>query len=501
MKKVAIIGAGLGGLVAGNLLVKKGHKVTLYEAQATAGGYTAGFRRKGFYFEAGTLSLESTATLYKALEDIGVRDQFRLVRKQDRLVSPYFDFTFTSTDAFKKAAYDAFPADKAGLNGYFGEIDPLCKALQPFLNRVSLPLFSGLRRVIELIPYFTKGRALVALVKKFGDTTSVDLAARHFARGTPVYRMFSGFGYPKSGVMSLAGMFTFLAEDYWYAADGMQHLADILADKFKERGGDLRLRVPVNKILTRQGRAVGVATEGGSEEFDSVISACDYKRTFTELLDDPALVPGDQMERIKKAAVSEGVFTVFLGLAMSNDELRSHMKNPGVNYDTYDHDVDYENASDADLFAKVGIALHSPSLINPALAPERKSSLMIMTIAPAGWQDGWHHHDREQYLALKESVKDKLIAKAEAVIPGLRSRAEFAEAATPFTYERYTGNTDGATSAWSWDPRKKFYEKGFASLGVVTPVRNLFIGSCWASQIGGIPGAVAAAYVAARKAK
>ena len=41
----------------------------------------------------------------------------------------------------------------------------------------------------------------------------------------------------------------------------------------------------------------------------------------------------------------------------------------------------------------------------------------------------------------------------------------------------------------------------FASLGVVTPVRNLFIGSCWANQIGGIPGAVAAAYVAARKAK
>ena len=32
-----------------------------------------------------------------------------------------------------------------------------------------------------------------------------------------------------------------------------------------------------------------------------------------------------------------------------------------------------------------------------------------------------------------------------------------------------------------------------------TPVRNLFIGSCWSNQIGGVPGAIAAAYICARK--
>jgi phytoene dehydrogenase-like protein len=78
MKRVVIIGAGLGGLVAGNLIVKKGHKVTLYEAHTAPGGYTSGFRRKGFYFESGTLSLEGTPTLYKVLDDIGVRDEIRI---------------------------------------------------------------------------------------------------------------------------------------------------------------------------------------------------------------------------------------------------------------------------------------------------------------------------------------------------------------------------------------------------------------------------------------
>lgn len=43
MKKVIIIGVGIGGLIAGNLLAKKGHKVTIFESHNMPGGYTAGF--------------------------------------------------------------------------------------------------------------------------------------------------------------------------------------------------------------------------------------------------------------------------------------------------------------------------------------------------------------------------------------------------------------------------------------------------------------------------
>jgi phytoene dehydrogenase-like protein len=69
---------------------------------------------------------------------------------------------------------------------------------------------------------------------------------------------------------------------------------------------------------------------------------------------------------------------------------------------------------------------------------------------------------------------------------------EVEDAATPLTYERFTGNTDGATSAWSWNPKNRFYENMMTSR-VETPVRCLYIGSCWASQIGGVPGAIGAA--------
>ncbi|MGA2362780.1 MAG: NAD(P)/FAD-dependent oxidoreductase [Candidatus Aminicenantales bacterium] len=501
MKRVVIIGAGLGGLVAGNLLVKKGHKVTLYEAHTAPGGYTSGFRRKGFYFESGTLSLEGTPTLYKALDDIGVRDEIRLVRKQDRFLSPYFDFKFESYAGFKKALYDAFPAEAKGLDGYFGEIDPACEAMRPFVGLVIPTVYEGPRRLVASLPYLLKGGPFMRLMKKYENTTSAQLADRWFPRRTALNRFLGGLAYPDSGIVILAGFFTMVAVDYWYVSDGMQHLADVLAEQFRKNGGDLRLGTKVTRIVTRRGRAAGVEAGGAVEEADDVISACDYKRTFTELLDDPSTLPAGRLEKIRNTAVSQGVFTVFLGLEMSGGELLEHMKNPGVSYDTYDEDSDPRDTEDPDLFAKAGFGLHSPSLINAALAPEGKSSLMIMTMAPAGWQNRWGGGDRERYRILKKAAMDALVARAEAVIPGLRSRLEFAEAATPLTYERYTGNTDGATSAWSWNPRERFYEKGVFDLVVDTPIRNLFIGSCWANQTGGIPGAIAAAYKCAQKIK
>ncbi len=499
MKKVAIIGAGLGGLVAGNLLAKKGHEVTLYESHTAPGGYTAGFRRKGFYFEGGTLSLESSATFTKALEDIGVNDQVRLTRKRDRMLSPHFDFELTSFAAFRESLAAAFPAEKKNLADYFAALNPLCDALRPFINRISPVLFTGPRKALALIPFLVKGGHLMRLWKTYQNVTSAEFTGRFIPAGTPLYRFLVRLGYADSSVIAMAGLFTSASDDYWCATDGFQQLADVLAAQFQKNGGDLRLATPVTRIVTRGGRAAGVEAGGALEEADYIISSSDFKRTFTELLDDPSLVPADELGKIRTAAVSEGVFTVFLGLAMSGAELVGHMKLHGVLYGTYDRDYDPRDTKDPDLFAKTSVSLHSPSLINPALAPEGKSSLMLMTMAPAGWQGRWGGGDRERYRELKRLAMDALITKAEAVVPGLRARIEVAEAATPLTYERYTGNTDGATSAWSWDPHKRFYEKGTLSLVVDTPIPNLFIGSCWASQIGGVPSAIGAGYMCARR--
>jgi phytoene dehydrogenase-like protein len=123
---------------------------------------------------------------------------------------------------------------------------------------------------------------------------------------------------------------------------------------------------------------------------------------------------------------------------------------------------------------------------------------MIQAMSPCRWMDNWGGADKQQYRELKEAVKQVLIARASAAIPDLASRIEFSDMATPRTYERYTGNTDGATSAWSWNPKNKFYKK-IMGVQIMTPVRNLLIGSCWSSQIGGVPSAINAACKCSQK--
>jgi len=232
-----------------------------------------------------------------------------------------------------------------------------------------------------------------------------------------------------------------------------------------------------------------------------VVSASDYKKTFLKLLDDPSLVPESQREKIRTAAVSQGIFTVYLGLNISNEALNGCLRAFSVYDNALDQDVDYEKADDPDHFSKVPLGVYSPSLVNPALAPQGKSSLMIQAVCPDRWQENWHRDDRQKYRELKDRVKATLIERAERIVPGLRQSVEFEDAATPLTYERYTQNTDGATSAWSWDPRKKFYEGDMMKMSVETPVKNLLIGSCWVAQIGGLPSALAAAYLCAKKIK
>jgi phytoene dehydrogenase-like protein len=163
-----------------------------------------------------------------------------------------------------------------------------------------------------------------------------------------------------------------------------------------------------------------------------------------------------------------------------------------------DHpDVDIYNADDEAYFEKSFIMLYSPSMLSSDLAPEGKSSLMVHTMVPHKWMNNWGEGDRETYKSLKEKAKNALIDKTANLIPNIREYIEFEDASTPLTYERYTANTDGATSAWSWNPNKKFYDQGMQTK-IKTPVKNLYIGSCWAVQIGGVPGAIGAAQACAK---
>jgi len=84
MQKVAVIGAGIGGLTAGALLAKRGFSVDVYEQSAIAGGCASTFRRKGFIFDVG-------ATQVAGLEAGGIHQQIFRELEVDLPLASYCD--------------------------------------------------------------------------------------------------------------------------------------------------------------------------------------------------------------------------------------------------------------------------------------------------------------------------------------------------------------------------------------------------------------------------
>ncbi len=498
MKNVIIIGSGIGGLIAGNLLAKKGHKVTIFEAHSMPGGYTAGFYRKGYYFESGTLSFEASASVFKAMKDIGVFEKIDFVRQRMRFVSEEFDGAPENYDDYKEMIFSGFPSDQKKLDAVFSDLDEIA-GLMGNMDEPMPNLYSGLKMLTSMLPYILSGPKHMKLARLYGDMTSSEFAARYFEKDSKLFKLFSGFGYPDMTAMfgnGLSAMFT----DYWTVKSGMQSWADILAENFRKLGGDLKLNSYVDKIITKNGAAVGVSCNNTVYDADYVISAGDYKKTLLKLLDDKSLIPHALRDNIDRAAVSEAFFTVYLGLNISNEELGKYMKVPHVFPLDYKPGCDIYNSEDGEFFSKTSVSLYSPSMVNPKHAPAGKSSLMLQTIVPYHWMNNWGSGDKELYKQLKGKAMDAMIDSTSSLIPGLKEYIEYKDAATPLTYERFTHNTDGASSAWSWNPKKKFYNNPM-SVNIETPVKNLYIGSCWAMQIGGVPGALAAAYECAKKIK
>jgi phytoene dehydrogenase-like protein len=498
-RSVAIIGSGLGGLVAGNLLAKKGHNVTIFESHSAPGGYTAGFYRKGFYFESGTLSFEASPSIFKAMSDIGVLEKISFARHRMRWISDNIDCTPETYPDFKKMIYDAFPAEKDNLDKYFVEVDKMQKASSSSMTKPIPLLYSGVRLFLAIVSYLITNQQSMKITKQYSNMTAGEFNARYFPKGSKIYNLLSGFFYPNMAAWIIGGAFA-MFEDYWTVSDGMQSWADILTENFKQLGGQIMLNSYVDKILTRNGAAIGVSSKGQTYDADYIIAACDYKNTFLKLLDDKSLITAQQQEKIRKAAVSEPVFTVYLGLNMSNEQLRKHTKLPNVAFANLKTDMTIDNSGNENFFENSTFGLHSPSLMNSKLAPEGKSSLMLQAMSPPGWMNDWGGADKQKYKQLKEKVTQTLIKRAETIVPGLGSHIELQDAATPLTYERYTHNSAGASSAWSWNPKKKFF-KNTMDVNINTPVRNLYIGSCWAMQIGGVPGALIAAYACTKKVK
>jgi len=492
-----VVGAGMGGLTSATYMARRGLKVLVCEKEPQPGGLMASFRKKGFVFDLTAAPIGSAGLVFHVLDDLGVRRELEFVEAPFRLVAPHFDFVPRSYLDVTQALSKAFPQEKTGIQAYFALLQRISREICDWSTGENPLLKEGKERLQAFLPFLFDSRGLILDYFRHKNSLA-EQKIRGLIHNEDLRNFLIAVGYSHhKNVLLDALLWNTLVQDSHCPAGGMSRIPAVLVKLVRRYGGHVLTGREVERILVRKGRAAGVRLADGSEiESRFVVSSADYKKTFLRLLPEAA-TPARFRGKVEKARVCESFLTVFLGVNRPAEELVSGPAPHCLHFPTYMY-VDFARAArDESYFQKAWQHISVPSLTDPSLAPPGKSVVALRTWTTAGYMDGWQGGGKgaeknRSYLRLRERVGREMIASAERILPGLGSSVEFVEGATPSTYERLTGNDQGAVAGWSIDPRELYYPDLLRQAqGLVSPVRHLFLAGHWTAHPGGLPVALA----------
>lgn len=285
--RVAVIGAGIGGLAAALRVARAGHDVTLVEARPNAGGLAGSVELHGVAFDAGPYVLLDRPGLEWAFAQLGVA-----LPELDRLNDVVYEVSWPDGPAVTIYADAARTAADVG-GAYVAFVDRMRKTyerLAPLL-RVSHPTPLSLVR---------HGAAAAApfLLRSLGDVMRRSglppRAVEALTIWTHVARQHVDHApSPMAFVPALIH-----THGAWLPRGGTSAIARTLVAAAAHLGIAFRYGTRVTAIETRDGRVVALRTADDRIEADAVISDANAIGTYVELLDATPRRKRERLERI-----------------------------------------------------------------------------------------------------------------------------------------------------------------------------------------------------------
>jgi phytoene dehydrogenase-like protein len=283
MKRIIVIGAGMGGLSAAIRLAQIGYSVTTLEARATPGGLASGFDHDGVRFDSGPYILLDLPGLQWAFHALGVdvRERVELRRIQDVyqvtdssgvVVRFYADLQQTAA-----AMEQQWPGAGNLYVNFVNSADAMYHRLNPMLT-TSKPGLGMLLRTgaWKNAPFLL--RSLHDILKRTGLPAPVMNAIgiwTHVA-GQRMNTAPAPMAFVPSLIHGVGS---------YYPVGGIGAIPLILADVAASAGVTLRTGVKVRSIRCKDNRVTGVETDGGEYlECDAVVANCGGIGAYVELL-------------------------------------------------------------------------------------------------------------------------------------------------------------------------------------------------------------------------
>lgn len=463
-KSIIIIGAGMGGMAAGIYGQINGFQTRIFEMHCLPGGQCASWERKGYTFDACIHHLfgcSPDSRIYELWSELGAmprelaytKECVSVISPEGKLFNDFYD-----PERLRDHLNELAPKDARVIRDYVGGIKPFEK-----VDIMGELMMGGVSGVLKHIPTAMKAM-------KWFKPTMADFAQRFsdpFLREAFPLLEYSFPDCPFG--IHLAKHAAGHKKDIAWPVGASSAFAGSIADFYETLGGKIHYRSKVTKIITKDGKAVGVKLEDGTEEYaDIIISNADGRKTLLDMLEGQFM--NEQLTEYCGEPVDDETnwaVHVFLGV---------------------DRDLSEDPSSLVMLLEEpVTIAGHETKSLemqtysfDKTMAPERKGVIKVELVSRYSY---WKElaRDRSRYEEEKEKVAEQVIG----LLPGINGRVEVVDVPTLLTWERFMGGTHGFANM----PKKEFDFLGslYKNDGMTVPgLKNFYFVGAWATSAGAL---------------
>jgi len=379
-RRACVVGAGFGGLALAIRLQSAGIAVTLVEAREKPGGRAFSWERDGFTFDGGPTTITDLGAL-KELWSITRNDMaedVELIR-----VSPFVRFNWPDGTNFD------YSNDIDSLNRSIALLDPVdvagyqrfrefaTTALRDVNGRLGNRALWDPRSLLGAAPTLARmqaWRSVYSTVSRFIENEKLRQALSFQCLMIGANPMHASAIHTMHHALEMDG-------GVWWARGGTNRLVAAMLRHFERLGGKVQMGDPVVRIHTIGSRATEVETQSGwKDRFNAVASNADLMHTYRDLLGHTKR-GRDRARSLSRKSFSPSFFMVHFGLEGAWPGIQHHTVLFGPRFDGLLEDIFEHGVLPADQL----IYLHHPTVTDPSLAPQGKSTFRaIIPVANMG---------------------------------------------------------------------------------------------------------------------
>ncbi len=413
MKKIIIIGGGIGGLATAALLGKKGYSVTLLEKNEMVGGRASIFSEKGFTFDMGPSWYLMPDVFEKYFSYFGKKpsDFFKLKRLNPQYRVFFGSGEFVDISSNLKENLALFEKMEKGAGKKVSEY--LEQAEKMYVASVTHLLYNNFTSITDFLKkdIMREGRKL-PIYKSLDSFVSgyvKDERIKQILEYTIVF--LGGSPHNTPAFYSLMSHIDFHM-GVFYPMGGMYEVIKGLITLCKDNEVIIKTKESVEQIIVENGKAIGVISNKKLLRADIVLANADYHHVETQLLTKEWQTYSESYW--KKKTLAPSTFLMYLGIKGRVQNLSHHNLFFANDWRAHFDEI-FKNPSWP---KKPSYYVCAPSKSDSSVAPKDSENIFFLTPIASGLKDT--DVQREKYAKqvlsdlekqIDERFQDRIVVK------------------------------------------------------------------------------------------